>query len=310
MLLSAEPWLDSELDIYSRFVELSDKHAFPAPYDAKVRGELNYRQMLTANRAYKTFLNVNSVTTSASMCARRVFEVTACGTPVLSVHHPALDAYFPASEMPRVANGEEAKRWVRALANSEELRARMTHLAMRRIWRDHTFAHRVNQVLATTRLNEPPVTLPSVTAMISTYRPQQVRHVLEQMARQECVTPEVIVLTHGFEADQDVQSAAQELGLDVQWMSAGRELSLGDCYNMIVAAASSECIAKIDDDDLYGPYYLFDQLSALRYSNAELVGKGAHYVYLEDKEALCLRFEESERSFANFVAGPHYCDIP
>ena len=57
--------------------------------------------------------------------------------------------------------------------------------------------------------------------------------------------------------------------------------SLGACLNQLVAAASGEVVAKMDDDDLYGPHYLSDQLHALDYSGAALVGKQAHHMYLE-----------------------------
>ena len=47
-------------------------------------GELPYDQMLAAYKMYKVFLNVNSVIDSPTMCARRVFELSACSTPVVS----------------------------------------------------------------------------------------------------------------------------------------------------------------------------------------------------------------------------------
>ncbi len=302
--LDAQGWLKTGLDIYSRFSNLSSAYAFPPEYSQHVRGELSYEQMLSASRAYKVFLNVNSIVGSPSMCARRVFEITACGTPVLSTESPALDAFFPPEELIRVKTREEAKQWIRALDMSPELRDRVSHLASRRIWKHHTYAHRVDTVLDACGIEHTPHRLPTVTAMVSTCRPHQVNHVLEQLAQQVDVDLEPVILTHGFSPDDQMRGYARELGLDVQWIEGEPELKLGECYNQIVAQSSGETIAKIDDDDLYAPNYLFDQLAAMNYSNADVVGKGAYYMWLEHSSILCLRFEHLEHQFCSFVSGP------
>ncbi|PID97550.1 MAG: glycosyltransferase [Actinobacteria bacterium] len=263
--LDAQRWLVSGLDIYSRFGELSSAYAFPKEYASRVRGELS---------------------------------------PVLSTESPALDAFFPPHELLRVTTREQAKQWIRALTKSPELRDRMTHLAMRRIWKDHTYAHRMDTVLQVCGIDAAPTRMPTVTAMVSTYRPHQVTHVLDQLAHQHDVDCEPVILTHGFTATDEMRSYAREHGLDVQWMEGDTELTLGECYNRIVERSSGECLAKIDDDDLYGPYYLFDQLAALRYSNADIVGKGAYYVWLENRSILGLRFEHLEHRYSDFVSGP------
>ena len=67
------------------------------------------------------------------------------------------------------------------------------------------------------------------------------------------------------------------------WSSshAPSSLSLGECLNLAVDSADGDVIAKFDDDDHYGEHYLADQVTALRYSAADLVGKQAHYMHLE-----------------------------
>ncbi len=60
----------------------------------------------------------------------------------------------------------------------------------------------------------------------------------------------------------------------------------------------------MDDDDLYGEHYLSDQLDALAYSGAEIVGKHAHYLYVASLDATLLRFAEREHRYTDFVMGP------
>ena len=56
-----------------------------------MRGSLDYERMLTAYRAHKVMLNVNSVVDSPTMLARRVFEILASGTPVVSTRSAAVE---------------------------------------------------------------------------------------------------------------------------------------------------------------------------------------------------------------------------
>ena len=98
---------------------------------------------------------------------------------------------------------------------------------------------------------------------------------------------------------------ARELGLEnVRVLHAPAEESLGSCLNRLVDAASGEVVAKMDDDDLYGPNYLSDQLHALDYSGADVVGKQAHHMYLEAQDLTIVRFPEREHRFTDFVMGP------
>ncbi|WP_277209335.1 glycosyltransferase [Isoptericola croceus] len=300
--------MEHGLEIYSRFRGQGDRYEFPEPYASRVVGSLPYEQMLTAYRDYKVFLNVNSVVDSPSMCARRIFEITACGTPVVSTPSVATGEFFPADEVFTVRTRDEAASTVRALERSRELRDRAVHLGQRRIWREHTYGARVQQVLHDAGLARSAVVRrPRVTALVSTNRPHQLEHVLATVGCQAGVDVQLALLTHGFEVPDEaaLKLRAKEAGIeDVVLLYAAAEVPLGACLNRLVDVADGDVIAKMDDDDVYGSEYLSDQLYALAYSRAEVVGKQAHYMYLEDKDATMLRFSEREHRFTDFVMGP------
>lgn len=306
--MATEHRMSHGLTIYSRFAGRDTNYQFPAPFDERVVGSLPYSKILSAYRAHKVFLNVNSVVDSPSMCARRVFEITASGTPVVSAPSRAIPEFFPADEVPVVADDAAAQWTIRALVDSKQLRDRMVHRAQRRIWGAHTYTHRAAQLLDAVDLlpAESPLRRRSVTAMVSTNRPHQVEHALRQVARQRGVDVQLALLTHGFELDAaDFQAQASELGLeDALLLRGDDDWRLGDCLNALVAAADGEFVAKIDDDDLYGPDYLLDQTNALWYSGADLVGKQASYLYLGSEDAVLLRNPEREHRWTTFVAGP------
>lgn len=310
LLLSAavdvSPRMEHGLTIYARFAELDEKYRFPEPFDDHVVGSLPYLKMLTAYRAFKVFLNVNSVTDSPSMCARRIFEITASGTPVVSTPSAAIRNYFPADEIPTVDDEQETGFLLRGLVNSAHFRDRMVHKAQRRIWGAHTYAHRAEQVLSAAGIEHNPVERPSVSVVVSTNRPEQFEHILRQVARQKDVDLEFLLLTHGFSIDQaEFDHRCSDHGLtNARLLSAPSDWSLGSCLNALIAEASGDVVAKFDDDDHYGDHYLVDQLNALRYSGADVVGKEAGYAYLSAFNALVLRRPTREHRWTTFVSGP------
>ena len=54
--------------------------------------------------------------------------------------------------------------------------------------------------------------------------------------------------------------------------------------------ADGDFVSKWDDDDLYGPDHLLDLVLAHDYSGADLIGKGAEFVYLESSDVTIRRF--------------------
>ncbi|MEU4207411.1 CgeB family protein [Rothia terrae] len=107
-----------ELDIYSRNNGQDIKYRFPDQYLDSVVGNLPYPQMLTAYHAYKTVINVNSVTNSETMCARRIFEATACGAAVVTSSTPAIRNFFPDEMLTEVFSEDDATNKIRALTRS------------------------------------------------------------------------------------------------------------------------------------------------------------------------------------------------
>ena len=215
--------------------------------------------------------------------------------------------------MPVVAEREEAAQVVRALVRSRELRDRTVHLAQRRIWHEHTYTHRARQVLDAVGLGGKAGStglsggagLPAVSVLAATNRPEQLDHLVDQVARQTGVERQLLLVTHGFEPPTETAQRARELGIEnVVVLEAPRSWSLGACLNAAVERADGGVCAKMDDDDLYGAFYLHDLLRAREFSGAQVVGKHAHYMHLDGTDATLLRFPWMEHRFTDRVMGP------
>lgn len=294
--------LRSSLTIYSRNEDVDEKYRFPEPYADWVVGALPYSTMLTAYRAFKVFLNVNTVTTSPTMFSRRVLELAACGANVISTPAKGIEEFFPRGELTTVAEHSQIPAIIEATVRSKLSRERQVHRAQRVLWDGHTYTHRAAAILealdldASARQVDPVL----VSAIVSTNRPERLEGVLETICSQREVDLEILVLTHGFKAEDVIDPPDFPT---VQFLTASAEVSLGACLNQLVEAARGQVIAKMDDDDCYGPDYLHDQLNALRFSGADVVGKQAAYLYLESSNELVLRKEWNEHSWVNLVLG-------
>ncbi|WP_093258617.1 glycosyltransferase family protein [Thermostaphylospora chromogena] len=291
------------LHIFARNGEVDEKYAWPEEYRPHIVGELPYEQMLAAYKMYKVFLNVNSVLDSPTMCARRVFELSACSTPVVSGWSRAIEETF-GSLIPIARDQLEAYNQVIHLINSPELRARVGHLAMREVYDKHLFTHRVDQIL---RALGRPVTPRerSISIVLPTNRSSQIEHAISSVARQIHRPLQLVMVLHGLDIDPVVVAdKARMAGItDVVVLTADKSMTLGACLNMGIAAADGELIGKMDDDNLYGDHYLSDLVRAFDYSEAELVGKGAHYTYFEATNTTMLRLPGLEHRYAHLVQG-------
>ncbi|WP_269801591.1 glycosyltransferase family 2 protein [Desertihabitans aurantiacus] len=146
---------------------------------------------------------------------------------------------------------------------------------------------------------------PSVSAVVPTMRPHQLEHVLATISAQEHPSVELVLVTHGFTPDEgDLRRWRAEHGVEhLVVRHADTSLTLGACLGLGVAAAAGDLVAKMDDDNHYGPHYLSDLVAHARQTGAETVGKGAHYVHLTGSGATMLRFADRELAWSPFVQG-------
>ena len=294
------PARERGLHIWSRMQRGDKRYRFPRSYRKHVVGSLPYERMLAAYTAYKVFLNVNSVTRSKTMCSRRLFELSAAQTAVVSAPAASIEPFFGAT-IEVVESAEETGRALDVLLGNAEYRDRLALQAHRRVFDEHLCSHRVDAVLASVGLADAAgvaSATPTVSVIVPTRRPEQLDHVLATIAQQSYRGIELVLVTHGF----TVATPALD-GVDVVVVPADAGLTLGACMNLGVEAASGDLVAKVDDDNFYGTHYLTDLVRALDFSGADVVGKWAHLVHLESSGATLLRFERAEHRFVEQVQG-------
>ena len=296
-----DPAIPHGLHIFDRNLTRTDfgpDYRFPDRYREAIKGTLTYEEMLTAYRCYDVLLNVNTVTESPTMFARRVFESLACGTPVISSESVGMSRML--GEHVRVTRSmEETANHLQELLGDEEARIREGHLAYRYVHENHTYRHRMNEIFSRVGLEPLGSEQPSVSVLMPTMRPESVARCIENFKKQTYPEKELILILNNAEFDLDAIRRDTESIPNVQVLHVEGRTTLGDCLNRGVEAASGQYIAKMDDDDHYGERYMSDSVLAASFSDAEVIGKGSFFMYFEESDTTALRENTPDHTFTS-----------
>ena len=140
---------------------------------------------------------------------------------------------------------------------------------------------------------------PEVSVLLPTRRPDMLAGALANVARQSYPRLELVLALHGdgFEPGH-LSELTAGLNCPVRVVPVGAEAPLGRVLDSAAAASSGALLTKFDDDDLYGAEHVWDLVLARQYSRAELVAKGAEYVYLAASDRTLHRFAGKGERFS------------
>ena len=266
------------------------------------RGALPYPQAMVQLGRYRTLIDAGRSDPAASWA---VLEAGAAATTVVttSAQWDRLPAEI-AAHVGAAAEQSALRSEIVARISQPELRDREAARLHRAVLSGHTYRHRVEQLLG--RLGRPAVAPPrSVSAVVPTNRAHELDNAFENIGRQLHREVELVLVLHGLRFNgADLRARAKELGVsDLTIVEADSSVTLGTCMNLGVDAAAGAYIAKMDDDNFYGAHYLTDLVHAFDYTEAGIVGKWAHYVWLRSTGAVVLRYVAAEHTYERRVQG-------
>ena len=152
-------------------------------------------------------------------------------------------------------------------------------------------------------LADPPE-LARISVLLATRRPGRLAAALANVARQRYPRLELVLALHGpgFAADV-VQRAGAGFPHPVKLLRLDASRPLGSVLNAAAGAAGGALLAKMDDDDLYGPEHLWDLALAREYSGAALVGKFPATVYLARGDRTVRRRRVRSETWSSSISG-------
>jgi len=293
MEIILNPSRDYGLHIYDRnFGDAgkgSEQFRFPGKYQPFIKGRLNYPEMVKAYHQYKVFLNVNSVRESPTMFSRRVFELLAVGTPVISTYSKGIvellgDTVF-------ITESEtDTRRHLDLLLNDRMAWMKASVRGIRKVMESHTYDKRLEQVLSRVGIEYKPASLPLISLLVRIGCYDNLSPLAETILKQT-YRPKNIILLSEKELDNEIVKQFSERLAPTRVLNM---VTLQDHLgNRILESAPAGYYAFWDINNWYGADYLKDYALAVNYSKASCLGKSNHFVFGNEK----IREENNEKHF-------------
>jgi spore maturation protein CgeB/SAM-dependent methyltransferase len=273
------PALDFDLHIFDRRANSGDPNfRWPDTFLPAIRGALPYAQMLAAYKRYRVFLNVNSVPNSPTMFARRVFELLACGTPVISAYSPGIDALLGADVVLMSDSEARTRQLLEQILGDDDFREQLALRGQRKVFAEHTYTHRLQKILDTVGLKRSPVAAPALTMVASVADAAQTAAAWENYQRQEYSHKRLMLCATRADA---VAGVAGFAGEDKRVSVVVAEGALwGKALEMAMADVQ-DYVCALHPQHHYGPHYLTDYAHTALYTTEPAFGKATHYQALD-----------------------------
>lgn len=251
--------------------EKKEDYAYPSQYSHILRPSVDFKEMVTLYKKFKVFLNVNTITQSTTMMSRRVYELLASGTPVVSTPSKAITEQFPGIVI-TVNNEQEAKLAVKELLSNSYYWHKQSMLGIREVLHKHTYEHRWNQIQSILQNKHLTIKNPSVRIIAIYHGYIDLELFLQSLINQSNVDVSEVLL---------VKSDTLKINEDIILKYNINLLSLKD-FNVKKHINISEDIKYtfITNDKVYNyKYSIWGMLLAFNYSDSPAVIRSPYYKY-------------------------------
>jgi spore maturation protein CgeB len=262
------------LVIYDRtFGSGSTDFGFPDRLASHVRGSLPYLDLVRVYKQHKVFLNTNSVVDSPTMFSRRVFELLACGTAVVSTRSRGMQNLF-GDLVPVVDTAEETDAALRNLLFDGGHWHRTTAEGVRRVMLGHTYAHRLRTITSAAGIAVDAAGDDSVALAMLIDADTDLEVLREALAVGHRRPAEIVMGSAGNGALGDVLATLQSTHPDiaVRVVEQGEATDRCSRYRQLGEVATTPWIAIRRSVDGFETTHLDDLLAAAVFADADVIG--------------------------------------
>ncbi|WP_281282547.1 glycosyltransferase [Paenibacillus piri] len=142
-----------------------------------------------------------------------------------------------------------------------------------------------------------------VSIIACTERPSFMNNVFANYERQSYKNKEMIIVLNRDDMDINKWRRKASQYKNVSVYQVPQRYQLGKCLNFGIQRAKHSIIAKFDDDDYYGRYYLVESVNKMRRQNVPVIGKNACFIYFEPKKALMLYRGGGQNRYRGMIKG-------
>jgi len=296
------PALDFGVHIYDRNygITTNDSLVFPEIYQRNIVGRLSYSKMVDYYKKYKIFLNTNTVQDSPTMFSRRVFELLACGTNIISGYSLGIEKML--REVVLIGkDSEEIRAHIKRLVDNKRFSEILSILGTRKVIEGHTYTHRFNDIANKIKIYNYRDTEKGASLVTILTDIRFMDNIISNYTSQKYFNKELIILIKNDSIDRLKVAGYVEGIEDVYIYQIDSKSALGEYLNYGVLRANKDYISIFSESDYYGEHYLIDMLNSFKYSGVKVAGKSTIFRYLEDESQLVISNANNENRYCGDV---------
>ncbi|MCJ8029550.1 glycosyltransferase [Shinella yambaruensis] len=249
-------------------------YKFPDRYQPLILGKLPFSEIDKAYKGYRYGINMNTIKQSQTMFARRVYELMASNTVVVSNFSRGVRTMFGDLVLCSDNRGQLATA-LEALTGDDTHYRKFRLLGLRKVMQEHSYAARMSYILSKVRRSPVQPDDASVALFAAAHDADAVARLAAASRAQSHRDHRLYLLAPG---------GAPEL--------TGPQISAHDSLESLVADVLRNkdgfaFFGLLHDRDHYGANYLTDLVLSRRYSTSDAVGKGCHFDLRDGEPRLC-----------------------
>jgi len=281
------------VEIYDRNYGKTDKdYMFPEQYKPYIIGTLPFDKIDKAYKGYNYAINLNSVKQSQSMFARRVYEVLASNTIVISNFSRAIKLLF-GDLVITSDSGKHIIEKLKLLSNNEINLKKHKLLALRKVLSEHTYAQRFHFVIETVFQEKQKSFLPQVALVCQVKNKEDFDIALSIFNSQSYKNKSLYLML-----ENNSISTSLSKNDEVYIVSKKTSNKIDNTFKDI------DYIAYISLENKYGDNYITDLALATLYHDGPIIGKASYYQYNNDQQSVQLVNDGNQYKFVKHIY-PH-----
>ncbi len=261
------------VDIYDRNHENTHPHyQFPDRYKKFILGSLPFTEIDKAYKGYRYGINMNTIKQSQTMFARRVFELLASNTVVISNFSRGVRNIF--GELVICSdNSKQLSQQLEKYCSDDINYEKYRLLGLRKVMSEHTYAHRLEFIKAKVTGTEPITKQSTVSVIGFADNDSDVEKIIASYKQQAYVNKTLTIVldkAHSQHNENDI-----------------KVISRKQLTKKLKGIKDLDGIAIFNAKHFYGEHYLTDLVLAQTYSDKKVLTKGCYY--LQNEKQLTLK---------------------
>ncbi len=248
-------------DIYDRnYNDPSSEFIFPEKFKSHILGTLPNQKIDVAYKGYKYGINMNSIKQSPSMFARRVFELIASNTIVVSNFSKGTRLLF-GDTLISTDNGKNLNNQLSKFDKDELYYKKIRLLALRKILTQHTYTNRLSYIAKKVWNISSNDTLPKIHVIGFAKTQSHVENIISSFDRQTYRNKKLQLILYN---NIDFGCLREDINIII-YKDVNR-------FTLVDIVSNGYC-ACFHPKDYYGKNYLLDIILSTKYTDAAIIGK-------------------------------------